>query len=176
MEESDFLGELFDRKLVSIISLFLENKNSDFYLREIAHKCGVSPATTHRLLKKLCDLRVLKLRQINRFKFYRLESNERVELLERIISKDPLQRFVAIASKLPGLHSILLYGDRKPDSANVLLIGNGIQERDAEAIASSIRQEFGFNVKHLSFGVEQFEQMVAMGLYAQGKKVLWKTI
>ncbi len=175
MEDSKFLGELFDKKLMAIISLFLENKSTQFYLREVASKCQVSPTTTYRIINRLVQLGILNVNTINRFKFYQLSDNERVKLLENLTSKDPIERFVSLIKDISGIKTMLLYGDRQPEYANIIIIGEANRD-EVHRAAERVKSEFGFSVRHLSFSLEQFDQMSAMGLYPQRKKVLWKSI
>ncbi len=96
MDDAKFFGELFDPKIVKVLELFLSNKGSRLYLREIANKTKVPPATTFRIINKLVELGLLNVNRIKRFKFYQLADNERSKLLENLISKDPLARFVTL--------------------------------------------------------------------------------
>jgi DNA-binding transcriptional regulator YhcF (GntR family) len=176
MEDQKFLGELFDRKLMTVITRFMENTNSNLYLREVAKQCSVSPASTYRILKRLTELKIIKVNQINRFKFYQLDDNERVKQLSALVSRDPLDRFVSRAKALPGVKAIMLYGSKKETGANVMIIGDNIGESDLQPVIKEIKSGFNFDIGFLAFSVEQFEQMSSMGMYSQPKKVLWKSI
>ena len=68
METVDVLEQLFDNKILSVLQLFVENENNQYYLREIAKLTKVSPATTYRILNKLVDLNVLEIQEIKTLK------------------------------------------------------------------------------------------------------------
>ncbi|MBW2988554.1 hypothetical protein KY318_03510, partial [Candidatus Woesearchaeota archaeon] len=142
----------------------------------VSSKCGVSPATTYRILNRLSQLNILRVNKINRFKFYQLEDNERTRLLENLISKDPLQRFVSLASKVAGVKVLILYGIKRDTGANILVIGSDIDTSKIDEAVAIVRKDLNFTIKYLCFTVEQFEQMAAMGMYSQPKKILWKNI
>ncbi len=175
MDNSKFLGALFDQKMLSILTHFLENKNSNLYLREISVITKVPVATTFRILKKLTDLEIIKLNQINRFKFYQLNDNERVAQLSALISKNPVDRFVSKIKGVEGVESVLLYAE-KTTSANLLIIGTKLDSEKIEVAIKDVKIEFNFMVRYATSTAKRFEQQLSMGMISQPKKVLWKSI
>ena len=88
METVDVLEQLFDNKILSVLQLFVENENNQYYLREIAKLTKVSPATTYRILNKLVDLNVLEIQEIKTLKQYILSKNKKTEFLKTVIKKE----------------------------------------------------------------------------------------
>ena len=176
MEDSAFLEDLFDPKLMAILKLFFQNKNSSFYLREISKQAKVPEATTFRILKKLTTLEVVDLKLVNKFKFYQLAENDRVKLLGNLISKDPVAMYVESIKALEGIKAVMLYGAQKPHEANVIVIGDQVDKQELSHASERIQSQMQFKVNHLYFSSQQFEQMSSMGLYNRPKKILWKTI
>jgi DNA-binding transcriptional regulator YhcF (GntR family) len=176
MDDSNFLGELFDPKLLKVLELFLGDKNASLYLREVAQKTKVAPATTFRILNKLVELEVLKVSKLKRFKFYQLASNSRVEQLESLISKDPLARFIGLIKTIQTIQKVVLLGNAKQTGASVFIIGDVLNLTEIQQAAERIKAEYNYTIKYTCLTSNQFEQMDSMGVYSHTQKVLWKNI
>ena len=79
----DILLKLIDKKVLSILSVFKENKKKPLYLREISKKAGISPATTFRILNSLCQKRIIREIRMSKFKFYQYDGNKDLERMLR---------------------------------------------------------------------------------------------
>ena len=176
MENLDLLERLFDKNTISIIQLFLSNKDQNFYLREISKESNVSLATTSRIVNKLLKLDIINLNKINKFKVYTLNNNASVKYLESFLKKDIqiLDKFVESISHFEGIERIILHGDEMKDRANVLLIGNNIDTNAIKEVVANIKEGSKFTVSALVLTKEQYDQMSQMGLYSGKKKVLFK--
>ena len=176
MEHSDILEKLFDDKILKIMRLFYKHYDKDFYMREIAAKSGVALASTFRLIDKLVDLKLVDIRRINKFKFYRLADNEHTRLLGSLIKKErqALEVFIARAKNIKGLQSIILQGKEQRDSANLILIGEKIPQAELKSLCATMREEYKFKITPLILGEEQFEQMMQMGLIKEKTRVLYE--
>jgi hypothetical protein len=176
MRNIDLLEELFDDKLIRMLQLFLENKDKQFYLREIAKESGVPLATSSRLLSKLVKLEVIRLIKISKFKIYQLSDNEDTKFLRRFLKKDVqiLDRFVQTIKVFPEIERIILHGEENKDRANVLLIGEDIDANEVKEVVAGIKEGSNFTVSALVLTTEQYEQMSEMGLYPGKKKILFE--
>jgi len=174
MEEIQVLEELFDKKIISILKVFFRDTGKQFYLQEISKLSKVSMASSSRILTRLSRLEILEITKISRFKLYRLHSNKRVEFLGDLFKEDLkiLQKFVAKASAISGIRSIILHGKEANDRANILLIGEKIDPGAVKTLCAEIKEQYGFIISPLSLTHEQYAQMSQMGLYSGKKKVL----
>ena len=60
MESQKIMEGLFDRKILTILKLFLKKKDQQFYLKEISKQTRVPLASTHRILNKLLELEIIE--------------------------------------------------------------------------------------------------------------------
>ena len=176
MESSDVLEHLFDEKLLKILRLFYKEYDKEFYLREIAKKTNVAPASTFRILKKLMKLKLIKQIVIKRFKLYKLEDNEYTRFLGPVVKKgkQALEVFITRAKDLYGLDSIILQSGDTDKKANLIVIGSGINQDKIKNLCGQMLEEFNYRLTALVLEKEQFEQMDKMGLYPGKKKVIYK--
>ena len=176
MENLKILESLFDKKKLKVLKLFLQEKDKEFYLREVAKSTGVSIATTFRIIQKLASLNLIDVIIINKFKLYKLAQNDNTQFLESFLKegKRIVQYFVEEIKKLPSVEAVILHGKETEEKANVLLIGEGINANEVKRICGLIKEQYNFTVSALSLTKEQFAQMSTMGLYSGEKKVLFK--
>ena len=175
METVDVLEQLFDNKILSVLQLFVENENNQYYLREIAKLTKVSPATTYRILNKLVDLNVLEIQEIKTLKQYILSKNKKTEFLKTVIKKEKrvVDMFVDRIKSLEGIEKIILHGKQTNKKANVLVLGSNVDATQIKLISSEIKEKYDFTILSLTLTNEQYEQMSAMGLYSGEKQVLF---
>jgi hypothetical protein len=174
MDNLEMLEQLFDANTIRIIQLFISNKESNFYLREISKLTKVPLATTSRIVNKLVILGIIKLNMVNKFKVYTINNNNSTKYLEGFIKKDIqiLDQFVNSIKDFSGIQSIILHGDEMKDRANVFLIGNNIDTNAIKEVVANIKQGSKFTVSALVLTKDQYEQMSQMGLYSGKKKIL----
>ncbi len=176
MENVEILEELFDSKILAILRTLLSNRKKEFYLREISKESKVSVASTFRIINKFVKLGIVKQHVINKFKLYQINDNDTTKFLRKLVKKETkvLQIFVNKASLIPGVEMIIQHGPETKERANVLLIGQNIDEGAIKQACSKIRSDYGFTVSPLTLTVDQFAQMSKMGLYPEEKTVLFK--
>jgi len=176
MENIDVLQNLFDTKIIRIINEFLQDRQKQFYLREIAKETGVPVTTTHRILQKLEQLKIIKTIKISRFKLYQIEENDQVMFLASIIKarKKALQEFIDEVIILEGINIVILHGEETETKANILLIGKGIDADKVKDLVSKTKENHDFTVTYMSLTSAQYEQMSSMGLLPRQKKILFE--
>jgi len=177
MPDIEILKQLFDKKILRIIDVFLQNKDKQFYLRELGRAADVSPATTYRIIGKLVKAGIAEEIKISKFKVYKIIINEKTKGLAKLLKEEvnPLEIFVEKTKELEGIDSIILQGEKTSKSANLLIIGKDSMSKNVDEIALDIKQRHGFNIDFLILSGQQFNQMTRLGVYSGDKKVLWKS-
>ncbi|MBN2566514.1 helix-turn-helix domain-containing protein [Candidatus Woesearchaeota archaeon] len=175
MGDPRLLEQIFDRKMLAVLKLFLSSAE-DLYLREIAKKARVPPASTHRILKRLLALGLISQVKVKRFKLYRLIDNDSTRFLQEILKEDRhlIGLFVERVKGIAGISAIILHGKEQKDRANLLIIGEDINSDELKRQSGLIKEEYDFSISTLSLTREQFGQMSSMGLYPGQKKVIYK--
>lgn len=178
MADIDILKQLFDKKILRIIDVFLQNKNKQFYLRELSRIANVSPATTYRIIGKLVKAGIIEEIKISKFKVYKIIINEKTKGLSKLLKKEtnPTEIFVEKLKNLDGIDSIILHGKKTNKSANILIIGNDNMSKKVSGITLDIKQKHKFNIDFLILSDLQFRQMTKLGVYSGEKKILWERI
>jgi len=176
MADTNILKQLFDKKILRIIDVFLQNKDKQFYLRELGRDANVSPATTYRIVGKLVKAGIIEEIKISKFKIYKIIINEKTEGLSKLLKEEvnPLEIFVEKVKNIEGVDSVILQGKKTNKSVNVLIIGNDNVSKKIESITSGIKQKHNFNIDFLTLSDLQFRQMTKLGVYSGDKKVLWE--
>lgn len=176
MDNIGFLKELFDQKIINIIRMFLVNPNRQFYLKEISDNVGVAIASSHRILKRLTKIEVIKETNISKFKVYQLAENERVNYLKSFFKESikVLEIFIKEIEDVKGVRTVILHGKENATRANILLIGEGIDVSEVKRIVNDLKEQYDYSITHMSLTNEQYEQMSSMGLYSGTKKILFE--
>ncbi len=176
MQRTDILEQLFDSKMLKILRLFYADEKTELYLREISKKTGIPVATTFRIINKLSKLSIIETLQIKKFKLYKLGDNEHTRFLGHFIRKEKqaLQVFITRAKAIEGLASIILQGNEEKDRANIILIGENIDQAKVKELCAAIKTEFNFTITELILGDEQFKQMDSMNLFPEKKQVMYQ--
>ncbi len=172
MDKKKVLETLFDKKIVKILRLLMNNPEKEFYLREIAKMAKVSPATTYRILKTMKALELVyeeKNRYLKVYYLNRKNAGMFAELFED--KKSALQEFSEFMAVLPGVGMVILHGSEEKDKASILIVGEGVNQEAIRSKVLEIKEKYSFNIIYLVLGSEQYAQMLSMGLYP-GKKVV----
>ncbi len=174
MESQKILEALFDKKILVILKLFIKKKDQQFYLKEISKQSKVSLATTHRILNKLVNLDIIERTKIKHLKIYKLIDNEKTRYLEAVFEekKTIIDEFVELASSIAGIKTIISSGREEKDKANLLIIGESIDNSLIREIIVKIKEKYNFTITHLVLTDSQYQQMAAMNLYPGKKEVL----
>ena len=173
MDNKQMLEALFDKKTLTILKLFYQNREQEYGIRELAKAAKVPLATTHRIAQKLVQLQLIQAKKIKSLKLYSFMQNEHTIFLEPILEdrRSALSEFVKQASELPEVLTIVLHGKEEKDKASLLIIGKNVNQTRIKEIIVDIKKKYSFSIAHLALAPDQFDQMSAMGLYP-GKKVI----
>jgi hypothetical protein len=176
MESQKILEGLFDKKILTILKMFIKKKDQQFYLREISKATKVPLASTHRILNKLLELDVVERTKIKHLKIYKLKENEKTKYLESVFEekKTILDEFVEQASNLSGIKTIISSGREEKDKANLLIIGEDVDNSLFREIIVKIKEKYNFTITHLVLTEAQYQQMAAMNLYPGKKEILFE--
>jgi len=176
MEPTQLLGQLFDKKKMAVVRIFLSQPERELTMLEVARASRVSNATTFRILGKLVSLEIVEERKVKHLKTYCLAENEATKYLSRIMEtgQSALEAFVEALKPLPGLREIILHGKQKREKANVLIIGQGVDASLVQEAVRQIQEQFNYTIVQLTLDPAQYEQMLSMGLYSGEKKGLYK--
>ena len=175
MDKKKVVESLFDKKVIKILRLFINNPGNKYYLREIARISKVSPASTYRILTSMKDLDLLIEYKDKHLKTYSLNvenSGMFSSLLEDKFSA--MEEFVKKVSAMEEVYSIVKHGEDEKDKANVLLLGENIDQEAIREVTFDIKSKYGFNIIFLVLMPEQYEQMESMGLYPGKKQTLYE--
>jgi len=75
------LEGLVDKKIRSILSVFIKNKGELFHLQKIAKLSNVPLASSFRIVRRLVSLGFVTLIKINKFKVYELSDSKKTKVL-----------------------------------------------------------------------------------------------
>ncbi len=175
MEPAELLEELFDRKMLKVLKTFLNNPDVKFSQRELSRKTRVSLASTHRIVNKLVEIGVVETLKLKKFKAYRLSEGSETKFLEGLIDfkESALDEFVKKIESLENIEKIILHGEAEKEKANVLIIGEGVDETAISDIVVEIKEKYDFKIIHLIIDPVQYRQMNDMGLYPKKKEILF---
>ena len=174
MDSQKILEGLFDKKMLMVLKLFLKKKDQQFYLKEISKQTRVPLATTHRILSKLLELEVIEKTKIKHLKIYKLAENEKTKYLESVFEekKTIIDEFLEQANNISGIKTIMIYGREEKDKANLLIIGESVDNSLIREIIIKIKEKYNFTLTHLVLTETQYEQMAAMNLYPGKKEII----
>jgi Fe2+ or Zn2+ uptake regulation protein len=178
MSKQQLMRQLFDEKILNVLDVFLKNKESQLFLREISQQSKVSLTSCYRIVRKLVKLKIVKELKVSRFEVYQYYDSEDNKFLEALIIEEQnyVDEFVRKIKDIPGILQIILHGIETKDRANILVIGNGVDADLFKPIVSDFKTNKKFTVSLLSLGPDQYAQMTDMGLYSGKKKVLYEKI
>lgn len=176
MPVKNIIEELFDKKILSILKLFLFDETDQFYLREISKKAGVPVATTFRIIKKLKEVGIINEKIIKKTKLYSLRQSKDAKLLAELLEekKTFIGEFVDYVSQLQGVEMIIMHGEKSKDKANIIVIGAAVDSKAVKAKVSEIKEKYKFNIIEYVLDPGVFNQMSQGGLISGKKVILWE--
>ncbi|HYD03461.1 MAG TPA: hypothetical protein VEC16_04130, partial [Alphaproteobacteria bacterium] len=89
--------------------------------------------------------------------------------------KTILDEFVEQCIAIPGINNIMAYGREEKDKANLLIIGEGIDNMLVREIVIKIKEKYNFTITHLVLTESQYQQMASMNLYPGKKEILFES-
>ena len=175
MDKKQVLESLFDKKLIKILRLFVNNKKKDYYLREISRITKVPPASTHRIITQLKTLNLIQEKKERYLKTY-TANTENLEIFSNLLEdkKTAIKEFTEFIATVEGVERAILHGEGEKDKASILIVGENIDQTALREKTNQIKESYNFNIIYLVLAPTQYEQMSSMGLYP-GRKVLLYT-
>lgn len=177
METAKALENLFDKKVLNIVKLFISKKEQTFYLQEIAKQCRVPIATTYRIMNRLKETGIVKITRFKHWKVYSLDDNDLTKYLEKMFEETHsiLDEFIGLASAIPAVDRIVeLHGSDPKErkyKVSVIILGNVMPDTGRiKEVVGQIKEKYNFTIVQTTLTFEQFEQLAAHGLYS-GKKL-----
>ena len=171
----EILMSIIDKKIGKILDKLFENPKKGYYLSQLSEESGVSLSSTYRILKKLCQLKIVKEEVVGPIKMYYLNNNQQTTLLGELINpgKSVIKLIKEFFSDILGIEKIVSYGKVSNEKATLPLIGKSIDTSAVERKKEQIAKEHGVLVNHIILTPEQYNQMSALGLYPGEKKEIW---
>jgi len=166
---------IMDSKIVSILDFFIKNSDKEYCLNEVSNQSKVPIATTHRILRKLLKLNLIKFKKIKTLRLYALNESDATSYLNTLFedSDAHLTEFIDAIRNDPNIESIMQYGKETKDRVNLLIIGRNIDPEPIKVNVYNIKGKYDINLNTLVLEPEQYEQMADMGLYSSKKKTLY---
>jgi hypothetical protein len=173
----EILRDLFDEKIVRIISLFIENPEKRFSLTEVANLSKVNITTTFRILQKpLLEKNFLKTNIVGKVRFYQLDYNDKTKQLMQLLKKDsdnPLQEFINSISSHPRIRKIILES-KDSSSAKIIIIGDFIPTDKINRMIEQIKEKYNFRITYVEFSESQYLKLREFKDYNLDKKIIWE--
>jgi hypothetical protein len=166
---------LIDHKLTAVLGVFIRNPNKEYCLNEVTNESKVPVATTHRMLRKLLKLNLIKFNKIKTLRLYSLNDTDAISYLSTLFedSDAHINEFIEAVRNDPNIDNITQYGKETKDRVNLLVIGRNVNSEPIKANIYNIKEKYGITLNTLILEPEQYEQMSDMGLYSGRKKTLY---
>jgi DNA-binding transcriptional ArsR family regulator len=175
LEPTKLLEELFDRKRMILVKLFLDHPEQEYGIREAAKAAKLAPATSYRIIRTLLKLGLVEERRVKRLRLYRAAQNRETRFLDELLAvrKTAIEEFVEFTAQLAGVAEIILHGKPTKEKASILVIGENVDASALSRIVGDIKVRLNFTILHLVLAPHQYAQMTDMGLYAGEKQILY---
>lgn len=150
----------------SILSLFFENEDKDFYLREISKITGVPPSNIKRELKKLEDDRLFLTHKTGNLLFYRLNKKHPLfKELKKILSQEIGIEFdlKKILKLFKTIEIAFIYGsyaskkNRSDSDIDLMIIGSPNKEKLENQI-SELEKKYQKEINYQIISPEAFNK------------------
>ncbi len=174
MDKKQIVETLFDKKIIKILRLFVNNQDKEYYLREIARITKVPPATTHRIIKQLLTLELIAESKEKYLKTY-MANTTNLKMFSGLLEDKTtaLKEFSDFIKQVEGVERAILHGEEEKDRASVLLVGENIDQNIIRDKTLELKEAYKFNIIYLILAPTQYEQMSSMGLYRGRKLILY---
>lgn len=170
----DVLREIFDKKITSILGIFLDSPVRNFSLSEISLDAKVNIATTLRIVDKLVRNDVVDLSYVGKSKIYRLKQSEKTLALTKMLKgEDHLSDFIEKIKLNRKIKKIILES-KTSNGAKVLIVGDSLPLDRINSIIEEIKAKYNFRIQFVELAEKQFYEMEKLGLYELSKKIIWE--
>ncbi len=174
MDKTAILREIFDQRILAIITILMEEPQKYFSLTEIATSANINVATTLRILKKLAGKEVVEKNTLGKSSFYRLKESEKTITLRRMLQREEhLHLFLDKIKNISQVKRVLLES-RTENEAKLIVIGEGLEEGKINPITEEIKRKNNFSIKFVILSEKQFEKINSIGIFNLDKKILWQ--
>ncbi|MFP4567409.1 MAG: helix-turn-helix domain-containing protein [Candidatus Woesearchaeota archaeon] len=176
MDKKKVIETLFDRKIIKILRLFVNNPERQYYLREIARVTKVPPASAHRIILQLKELELIIEYKDRYLKTY-VANEQNLTIFSSILEdkKSAIQEFADFIKTVEGVDMAIQHGKEERDKVSVLIVGEGINQNLIRDRTNEIKEKYKFNIIYLLLSPIQYDQMASMGLYPGKKIILWQS-
>ncbi|MFA6073707.1 MAG: winged helix-turn-helix domain-containing protein [Candidatus Woesearchaeota archaeon] len=172
MDKKKILETLFDKKIIKVLRLLINNPDKEFFLREISRSAKVSPATTHRILKTLKELELVVEKKNRYLKLYSANQKNLSMFSDLLEDKSAaLREFVEFISTVKGVQQVMLHGEEERDKASIIIVGEGSNQESINSKVVELKERFNFTIIYMFLSLDQYSQMSSMGLFS-GRKVI----
>jgi DNA-binding transcriptional regulator GbsR (MarR family) len=172
MEKKKVIETLFDKKIIKILRLFINNPEKAYYTREIARITKVPLASVHRVMQQLKALELVKENKDKYLKTF-ISEKRNLEIFSSLLEdkKTAIKEFAEFLSSVEGVSMAIQHGEEEKDKASILVVGEGIDQTLIRDKTNEIKENYKFNIIYLIVTQIQYDQMLSMGLY-RGKKIV----
>lgn len=172
----DALRDLFDERIIEIMTLFIENPGKKYFLSDVANKTKINITTTFRILNRLVEKNFIKSEIIGKTRAYELGQNKKTLELLKFLKRDddPLQIFIESASQHPRLKKIILES-REKRGAKLVLVGNFLNKEKFDKKVNEIKNKFDFEISFAEISDEQYKRLKGFKSYGLEEKVIWNS-
>jgi len=170
------LKELFDKKILGIMSIFLENPGKKYFLSEISRKSKINVTTTFRVLNTLVEKKFVRNTLIGKTRSYELEINKKTYDLQKMMRRDndPVQEFIDTVSKFPRVKKVILES-RENNGAHLAIVGDFLTHNEKiKNKVEEIKIRYNFNIEVVEFSEEQFEKLKKFKTLGFENKSIWR--
>lgn len=176
MDKKKVVEALFDKKIIKLLRLFINNSERPYYLREISRITKVPLASTHRIIQQLKELELIIEHKDKYLKTYSANVKN-LEMFSGLLEdkKSAIKEFSDFISSVEGVNVVILHGEEEKDKASVLVVGEGIDQTLIRDKTNELKEKYKFNIIYLIVTQGQYDQMLSMGLYRGRKVVLYSS-
>lgn len=160
----NILEKLFGSKTrVKILSLFVKNPNSSFYVREITRKLQERINSIRRELENLVNVGILKTFDQDQKKFYKVNKECNIlEELSALVLKSNIVPKEKVADEIKKIESIdfaALSGifTRSDSRVDILIIGDNVEKNKLVKIINELEKQQGQELNYTIMSKKEFD-------------------
>lgn len=171
------LEKLADPRSIRILQVFAKKPEAEFTMVEIQKKAKLPAATTFRQLRLLVQQGFLVRKQVKHVSLYALAQNDLTQTVTSLLYEhpEPLRLFLEKVEALPTVVEIAMNG-KSENSANIIVIGEAVPKAVLNEDVALILDRYSYKISYIALEPEQYEQMLAMGLYPTKPQILYRQL